>query len=379
MTFTSSDGALIPAPPNGNLDVRHATYDFIVHAGSLTGTTETATLTAKLPGVDGGPSGTATLPITVNDGSLPKCTSSDVASGQLAAATTVLSGLGGLVAASLSVPPGAFARTDELAISAFQGQIACANDDLTIAKAASGGTKGHPAAAGGLVPIGPAVTFTAGTPIDMTHSLRRELDFTIPVNPAAIPTSGRIRHLQVLFMSPGGAGVTTTPQAITIANPVITQNASGAFVLQFSSPWFGTYQAAFSPDAGTVTRTRHLTHRAVLGFSMGAGGSSSFGFRHHDQFDVIAPLGGPSDWTWLFWFIEQYNLGGFCAATFPDSSPNYPTTRPTAARRTRRTSTRSTRRTRTRSTSTTGSTRRGAATAAGSAAAPTRRYSTTSR
>jgi hypothetical protein len=320
MTFTSSDGALIPAPPSGNFDVRHATYDFLVHAGSITGTSETVTLTAKLPGVDGGAGGTATLPITVNDGAPPTCTSGDVASGQLAAATTVLSGVGGLASASLSVPPGAYARTDELAIPVFTGQIACANDDLTIAKAASGGGKGHPAAAGGLVAIGPAVTFTAGSPIDMTHSLRRELDFTLPVNPAAIPTHGRIRHLQVLFMSPGGAGVTTTPQTITIANPVITQDASGAFVLQFSSPWFGTYQAAFSPDAGTVTRTRHLTHRAVLGFSMGAGGSSSFGFRHHDQFDTIAPLGGPSDWTWMLWFIGQYNLGGFCA----HSDPNYP-------------------------------------------------------
>jgi hypothetical protein len=330
MSFTSSDATLVAAPASGTLDIRHATYDFIVKAGALSGTSATATLTARMPLPDGGvldpdagTPGIATLPITVNNGALPTCSATDVATGQLTGSATILAGTGGLAAAALSVPPGAFTRTDELAIPPFTGQVACANDDLTLAKAATTGTnptKGHPAAAGALVSVGPAVNFTAGTPIDMTHSLRRELDFSIPINPAAIPMNGRIRHLQVLYMSPGEAGVVAAPTAMTIANPMITQTASGAFVLQFSSPWFGTYQAAFSPDAGSVTRTRHLTHRAVLGFSMGGGGSASFGFRHHDQFDTIAPMGGPSDWTWMLWYIEQYNLGGFC----PQTDPAYP-------------------------------------------------------
>jgi len=329
MSFASSNATLVPVPPSAPMDIRHPTYDFIVSggpvdAGSSTAT-GTATLTATIPASSAGAAGTATLPVIVNNGALPTCAVGDVASGQLTATATVLSGTGGVSSASISVAPGAFTRTDELAIAPFTGTVACANDDLTIAKAATTGstpTKAHPAAAGALVSIGPAVTFTAGAPIDMTQSLRRELDFTIPINPAAIPTYGRLRHVQVLFMSPGSNGVTTAPEAITIANPVITQTASGGFVLTFSSPWFGTYQAAFSPDAGAVTRTRHIVHRAIVGFSMGAGGSASFGFRHHDQFDVIAPLGGPSDWTWLFWFIESYYLAGFCPQTLSSGAPN---------------------------------------------------------
>jgi hypothetical protein len=347
------------------MDIRHPTYNFLVQGGPLPSgsTSASATLTASFPGGDAGPGGTATLPVIVNNGALPTCVASDVATGTLSDTSSSLSGVGGLTTASLTVPSGqcqptsdagvndagtctansqcssgscvaAFTRTDEFALPSFKGTVACANDDLTKQKAAGGASQpGHAAAPGALVAIGPAVTFTAASPIDMTQSLRRELDFAVPVNPAAIPEYGRIRHVQVLFMSPGSQGVKKNPVAITVANPVINQVADGSFVFQFSSPWLGTYQAAFSPDAGTVTRTRHITHRAVLGFSMGSGGAATFGFRHHDQFDMIGPLGGPSDWTWLFWFIEQYDLGGFCPQTNPDGSknaayPNCPTYAP---------------------------------------------------
>src|SRR6185436_2847399 len=63
--------------------------------------------------------------------------------------------------------------------------------------------------------------------------------------------------------------------------------------------------------AGTKTFSRRLTHRAVIGVSMGGGGSAQFGMRHHDRFDVLAPLGGPVDWTWLLHHIENNHLGGF--------------------------------------------------------------------
>ena len=49
----------------------------------------------------------------------------------------------------------------------------------------------------------------------------------------------------------------------------------------------------------------------VIGISMGGGGTASFGMRHHNLFDVMAPLGGPVDWTWLLSYIEEQNLGGF--------------------------------------------------------------------
>jgi hypothetical protein len=98
-------------------------------------------------------------------------------------------------------------------------------------------------------------------------------------------------------------------------------------VLQFESPWFGTYQAAVAADAGTVQFTRHLTHRAVLGISMGGGGAGIFGMRHHDQFDLLAPLGGNSDLTWLVWYFEQYKFAGCFSAFDPNckTPPNgYP-------------------------------------------------------
>jgi hypothetical protein len=64
-------------------------------------------------------------------------------------------------------------------------------------------------------------------------------------------------------------------------------------------------------DAGTKTFKRRLTHRAVIGVSMGGGGTAQFGMRHHDKFDVLAPLGGPVDWTWMLYHIENNHLGGF--------------------------------------------------------------------
>ena len=54
-----------------------------------------------------------------------------------------------------------------------------------------------------------------------------------------------------------------------------------------------------------------MTHRAVMGISMGGGGTASFGLRHHDLFDVLAPLGGPVDWTWMLDYITSNHLGGF--------------------------------------------------------------------
>ena len=236
LTFASTNAALVPIPPSATLDVTHASYDFLVYGGppdAGANASGMATVTASMPsGTDGGAPSTATLPVYVNNGALPTCAVGDVASGTLSGTATVLSGTGGLGAAALSVPPGAFTRTDEWALPSFPGTVACANDDLTVSKMANGsGSKGHAPAPGGLISIGPAVTFTAGSPINMTQSLRRELDFSIPINPAAVPTYARLRHLQVLYMSPGSNGITAAPIVMTIANPLVTQTASGSFVL----------------------------------------------------------------------------------------------------------------------------------------------------
>jgi hypothetical protein len=63
----------------------------------------------------------------------------------------------------------------------------------------------------------------------------------------------------------------------------------------FKVPRLGTYQAVVRKDAGHEdVHAAQLTHRAVIGISMGGGGTSMVGMRHHDRFDVVAPLGGPS-------------------------------------------------------------------------------------
>ena len=89
------------------------------------------------------------------------------------------------------------------------------------------------------------------------------------------------------------------------------EETGGAWSATFKAPRLGTYQAVVRNDGGTVTFKRRLTHRAVIGVSMGGIGSSMFGLRHHDMFDVVGPLGGPGSWTWFLNYIEQNHLAGF--------------------------------------------------------------------
>jgi hypothetical protein len=316
-TFAIADPSVAQAPASAPLDLRHPTFDFNV-TGLASGSTS---LTVSVQRSSDAAPFTGNLPIEVRaDASAPTCSSNEQAQGNLSSSSTTLTvtgdadaGTNGLADASLSVPPGAFTRTDEWALPPFSATIGCAGD-----------LSGN--APGGLQALGPAVTFTPGDPTWLTHSLRRELDFAIPVNPAAMPTGARMRHLQVLYQGPRAKKQRT----ITIANPRFARAADGNWVLQFESPWFGTYQAAVSPTAGTVSFKRHLTHRALLGISMGGGGTGVFGTRHHDQFDALAPLGGNSDLTWLVWYTEQYRFGGFCTVANPNCTkyaPNeYPMT-----------------------------------------------------
>lgn len=310
--FVSDAAQIVGAPVDGKLDLRHATYDFTIVGGALGSTTLRAHVDraksdppAPNPAYE---SADATLPVEVRDGAAPKCQLGEATGrGELNGGAPKLKGAASLASAELSVNAAAFSRTDELALPAFTSEIAC-DADLTPALA-------------NMRALGPAVKFTAQKPLNQSQSLRRELDFTIPINPATFPSAARLRHLQVLFKNDLRA---KRPRPIVVANPRIEKVGSD-YVLHFSSPWLGTYQAAVLEDAGTKIRKRHVTHRAVMGFSMGGGGAASFGLRHHDKFDVVEPLGGPSDWTWLLWFIETYAMGGFCPAgqaSCPKTPPN---------------------------------------------------------
>lgn len=308
--IVSERPTIAEAPPDASFDLRHATYDFRVLGGVAGRTVITAAMDSK--DADGVTYTTkAELPIDVRDRAAPTCSAADVSEGTLAGTSPQLRGQGALAHSYLSAPAAAFARDDEWALPAFPASITCGTSDLTI---------DLPAAP--LRVLSPPVSITARAPFTMGKSLRREIDVAIPVNPAAFPPGARMRHLHVLYKGPR----THKARIIPVANPRIDAEGDG-YVLKFQTPWLGTFQAAVAEDAGLRTRKRKLTHRAVIGFSMGAGGAAVFGARHHDKFDVIAPLGGPSDWTWLLWYIEQNALGGFCPVgkTCPKVAPNrYP-------------------------------------------------------
>jgi hypothetical protein len=300
LSFESTAPQIFAAPAPGVLDLRKATHDFEV-MGEAVGD---GVLRARFVRPVTGTVVVAELPVSVRTPELPACAAGDATSGTLSTAAPSLSGKGTLATSSVSAPKAAFDRKDELALPIFEASIAC---DESLAEKVPGRK---------LVPISPAVRFWAAAPMKPNVTLRREIDFTIPVNPAAVPEKGRMRHLEVLFSSPRAK----VPRPVPVTNPWIEKDGKGGWVLHFRAPYFGTYQATFDRDAGTRTRKRRIAHRAVLGVSMGGGGAATFGIRHHDQFDAVAPLGGPSDWNWFLWYIEHYPMGGFC----PASNPNCP-------------------------------------------------------
>ncbi|HEY1959974.1 MAG TPA: hypothetical protein VGH28_30405 [Polyangiaceae bacterium] len=302
VSFTSGDATIVAAPASAQVDLRHATYDFVLTGGAR-GTTQLTATMMKQNGTpytnQDGSVATGTLPVDVRDPTVPLCVTGDTQTGTLSATAPTASGRKSLVNASVGSDAAAFGRTDWLGLPTFDVSIGCGTE-------MAGALPGY-------VALSPAVTFTPTSVLAEATPLRREIDFAIPVNPADFPTPARMRHLEVLFSNVKAK----TPRPISIASPRIEATADGNYVLKFSSPWFGAYQAAVRSDAGTRTHTRHLTHRAVIGISMGGGGAATFGFHHHDEFDAIGPMGGPSDWTWLGWFVEHYALGGFCPASDP--------------------------------------------------------------
>ncbi|MFO0567331.1 MAG: hypothetical protein U0263_16860 [Polyangiaceae bacterium] len=291
LTFESSDTAVFAAPPAEELYLTKPKVRVKV-TGKASGQ---ATLTAKFPRGDG-TDATTELPVEVLDPTLPTC--SGDGSGKLDDGKTV-KGSGGLALASIGLQAGATKPASGSFlwnVDPFDVTIGCGKDQVP----------------SGFAALGPAVTFGP-----VSKRLRREIPFSIPINPAAMPDAATLRHVTVSYTGPRAV----KPRAIPVANPRITRGASG-YALEFMAPWLGTYQAVVLSDGGTKKRTRKLTHRALIGISMGGGGTAMFGFRNHERFDVLAPLGGPVDWTWMLGHIERNHLGGWL--------PNDGTTPPTA-------------------------------------------------
>lgn len=282
VTFESSAGDVVPAPADGSFDLHLPEVELLLAGGAKEGV---ATLTAKVEAADG-TSISADMQIDVLSPDPVTC-DGEVTTDSLTAGKA-LAGTDGLLGASIRVPERANDPNNNSfiwSIPAFPVTISC-GEDLT---------------PDDYVALGPAITFGPET-----TTFPRELPVSIPINPTLLPEKARWRHLEFMYSGPAFKA----PRTVSITDPRVDK-VDGQWVATFQIPRFGTYQAVVRKDAGTKTFSRKLTHRAAIGVSMGGGGTAMFGMRHHDRFDVLAPLGGPVDWTWLLHHIENNHLGGF--------------------------------------------------------------------
>ncbi|NUP07327.1 MAG: hypothetical protein HOW73_14850 [Polyangiaceae bacterium] len=282
VTFTSSDPEALPPPDSDEVTLYKSEIAFELAGANKPGR---YTITASIPRGDG-ETATSSLDVVVLDPTVPTCagTASD---DSLTEAETLL-GEGELKGASIGLPKGANKPNEGSylwSVAPFATSLSCG--DLAV-------PAGH-------IALGPAITFG---PEDL--KFQREIPLSVPVNPVLMPDKARFRHVRVLYSGPAFK----EPRVVPIADPRFVE-VGGAWALSFKAPRLGTYQAIVAEDAGTHTFTRKIMHRAVIGVSMGGMGSSMFGIRHHDRFDVVAPLGGPAVWGWLMHYIENNHLAGF--------------------------------------------------------------------
>ncbi len=284
--FDSSSPDITPAPAADAFGLYRGGVDVSVVAGKATGS---ATLKAFIPRGDG-TDVEATLEVSVLDTSATTdltCAAGDGATGPVEGGKTVTA-KGSLAAASIGLPPGASDPNSGSflwSVPTFDATIACSD--------------AKPPA--GYEPLGPPVTFGP-----VSTRFQRDVPMSIPLNPARLPDKARLRHLSVAYSSPAFK----EPRVVPVTDAHITK-VGDTWALSFKAPRLGTYQAVVAEDAGTKTFPRRLTHRAILGVSMGGGGTAMFGMRHHHLFDALAPLGGPVDWTWMLDAVKRHYVGGF--------------------------------------------------------------------
>ncbi|MBX3183170.1 MAG: hypothetical protein KIT72_04630 [Polyangiaceae bacterium] len=294
--FETGDAEVAAAPSDQRIDLVTPSAKVRVTGGAL-GTTE---LKALFPRGDDTYAELA-IPVHVLDSAVPGCAGSGA--GRVDDGV-VISGTGGLERASVGYQQGATTPNHNSyiwSVSPFDATLSCASDQVP-----SGFTK-----------LGPAVSFG---PADL--KLPREIPFTVPANPAAVPEGARMRHVTVSYTGPNAR----TPRVVPVGDLRFVRDGDG-YKLSFIAPWLGTYQAVVRSGDFTPKK-RRITHRAIVGVSMGGGGTSMVGLRNHQLFDVLAPLGGPVEWTWLLGHIRRNHVGGFApndGTTAPPWDPTLPT------------------------------------------------------
>ncbi len=284
LEVASSDPELLAAPTGLYLEYGKPTADVEI-VGDRVGS---ASLTVEVPTGDADVVASATLEVDVLEPTLSPCDSSDDVATTLLEAGNTIAAAGSMAGASISLPATADRPNDNAfrwSVPAFDTSIHCAEDIVPA---------GHTA-------LGPAITFGPES-----TSFPRDLPISIPLNPARLPETATLRHVRIAYSGPKFRA----PRTFPATDPRLVKVDDG-WRLAFLAPRLGTFQAVVHNGAGETPRARRLTHRAVLGVSMGGAGAQMFGFRHHQLFDVVAALGGPVSWTWLVDHLEHNHLGGF--------------------------------------------------------------------
>lgn len=237
------------------------------------------TLTASATGPNGVQTDTVEVSVLAA-GAVPSC--SGTGSGTASPGTTVSSTIAEV---SVSVPAGA-ATPGRFEVEPFPVTMGCATDIVPE----------------GYVALGPAVSFTSSE----VYRFSREINLSVPIALALLPSQRHRGHVEMAYVGPGVA----TPRIVPIADPVFSGGADRG-TLAFAVPRLGTYQAvAVSTPATRVSR--RFVYRGIMGFSMGGSGSGRIGMGNPEMFDFVAPLGGPTDWSYMLEHIRSYHLGGFC-------------------------------------------------------------------
>lgn len=275
--FTASTPGIVTFPASGTIDTRRTGLPFEI-TGVAAGST---VITARVRGRDL----MATLNVEVVMPSTPTCTGTRM--GRIEPNGMRMEGTGMLDHAALMLPAGAAAGDAQFRVAAFDATMACAPSEVIPV---------------GYTALGPAVSFTSPT----ANRFPREIEFSVPISLALLPSRAHRGHVEVTYTGPG----VTTPRIVAMTSPVFDGDARTG-TLRFLARRLGTYRAVVRSDAPR-SYTRTYNHRAILGFSMGGSGSGRIGLSHPELFDFVAPLGGPTEWTYLLEYIRRYHLGGFC-------------------------------------------------------------------
>lgn len=290
LSFTSDTPEVAAAPEAREVTYGHPTVEVEVEAL----TEGRTTMSVAIPRGDG-TDASATLDVEVRAATPVACTAADdgepalLEPGATEGTLGSVTGKGGLMNAGIFMAKGADAPNQGSfvwSVAPFEASVSCA-EAIT------------PTGYGAL---GPAVTFG---PTDKVFP--RDMAMELPLNPALMSEAARWRHVEVAYSGPKFK----KPRIVAVTNLRPRRKDDGGWVMGFAAPRLGTYQLVIKNDAGKNSNKRRLTHRAVIGVSMGGAGTAQFGLRHHHLFDVIAPLGGPVDWTWLANHLEENHTAGF--------------------------------------------------------------------